>query len=334
MNLTDLRDVLDERSHHARIPAGLERMAGVRARVSAIRQRRAAAIGALALAGLMIIWYGLVAQRSPGTVAVRPVSSPASGYRLIDGFPEYADGAKVVATANASTHDVLRVTAIAGELGFAFVTRCALPAGFALILRSSANGAPLGDVTCGATFRPGDDMLASIGARAGDRITFVFSAVQTQYYQLPADGSPAPASNSSTLPDGTVSVAVMRRLDFAAYPFPPRPARLAPLSVDRAANGATAVTVIDSMPNPLAPIEVPVVVAGNADLDMVAQTPGFLRVYLDGRLQERAEWWDYAQGVYAVTLRPNEVGSRTLTLRLVPEHMTGAWRAVLHTPQS
>jgi hypothetical protein len=332
MNVTDLRDILDERSHAARIPAGLERMAGVRARVSAIRQRRVAAIGALAVVTLVIIGYGLTRPHAPhaGLAAVHPTASPSFGYHLVNGFPEYADGAKVVATGSASTRvGVIRVTAAAAELGFVFATRCQVPDGVELSLNWTANGNKIVEGTCGGSFRTDPGMWQSPGTRAGDRVEFVVTIVAVQ-----------PGPSSGPVPDGTFSVAVMRRLDYAAYPLPPRPARLAPLAKNPAAGldprvGQATGKVIDSVPaDPKAPVEIKIPVAANAALDMVAQTPGYLLVYADGLLQARAEWWDYEQLVYGASLRAGEQGSRTVTVRLVPEHMTGAWRAVLYSGQT
>jgi hypothetical protein len=132
----------------------------------------------------------------------------------------------------------------------------------------------------------------------------------------------------------------MRRLAYADYPFPPRPVRLDPLPADPVVGadgqvGRDARKIVDSVAaNPGAPVELRVPVPANAALDMVAQTPGFLRVYADGRLQAGAEWWDYDQSVYGTTLRTGEQGTRTVTLRFVPEHMTGTWRAVLYSGQT
>jgi hypothetical protein len=319
MNVTDLQDVLDDRSHPARIPAGLERMAGVRARVSAIRQRRVAVIGALATVVLMIIWYAQLRPdvRRTDLVTAPPIVAASFGYHLIDGFPEYADGAKVIATGSASTQvGLIRVTAVAASLGFVLATRCQVARRGGLSLTWTANGDQLSQGDCGATLH-----LDTARWQAGEPVDFVVRIASTE---------PGP------VPDGTFAVAVMSRVAYADYPFPPRPARLEPLPEpadgrDQRYTGQ----VIDSVAaNPDAPVEVRLPVAGNASLDMVAQTPGMLRIYTDGLLQAGAEWWDYGQSVYDATLRPGEQGARTVTLRLVPQHMTGAWRAVLYNGQT
>jgi hypothetical protein len=234
---------------------------------------------------------------------------------MVDGFPEYALGAKVVATGSASTEvGVIKVTADAAALGFVFATRCEVPTGADLLLTWSANGTALSTGTCGATTHPDTSRLPS----TGQRVEFVVTIASTK---------PGP------IPDGTVSVAVMSRIDYADYPFPPRPARLTPLSVKLAAGRDP--RVIDSVAaDPDAPVEVSVAVVGVTWLDMVGQTPGFLRVYTDGLLTAKAEWWDYDQLVYGAALSSDEQGTRTLTLRFVPQHMTGAWRAFLYSGQT
>jgi hypothetical protein len=327
MNLIDLRDVLDDRSHPARIPAGLERMSGVRARVSAIRQRRAVAIAAFGVVVLVIIGYGLLPPDGPhpGLAVSHPAPVNTVGYSILDGFPEYANGAEVVATASASTRvGVLRVAAAATSLGFVFVTRCQLTGAAQLSLRWAANGNTLNEGSCGATFQAEPTLLRSIVTDTRGRIEFEVTVAH---------------GGRATVPDGTFSVAVMRRLDYATYPFPPRPGTLAPLARYPGADQDPRVDpdtgrIIDSVAaNPDAPVEVSLPVPPNAVLDMVAQTPGFLLVYADGLLQARGEWWDYDQSVSGTSLRVGEKGTRLVTLRLVPEHVTGAWRAVLYSGQ-
>jgi hypothetical protein len=213
------------------------------------------------------------------------------------------------------------VSAVAGELGFSLAERCQVNTDVQLVVSWSANGQKISEGSCGGTFRPDPTIWQTIRSQVGAEIEFV-ATVSTP--------RPAPA------PDGTFAVAVMRRVDFGSYLFPPRPAQLRPLDPDpaggldprlRSGRG----TVIDSVPGaPNAPVQLPgVLVSPDAPLDVVAQTPGILLVYVDNVAQARAEWWDYDQTPYGATLQPGELSSRTVTLRLVPQHMTGAWRAVL-----
>jgi hypothetical protein len=241
---------------------------------------------------------------------VRPTAS--IGYQLIDGFPEYALGAKVVATGTASTGaGVIRVTAVTAALGFVLATRCKVRQGADLLLTWTANGNEVSSAPCGATSRPDPNRLPS----TGEPVEFVVTI---------ASAKPGP------MPDGSVSVAVMSRVDYADYPLPPRPAKLAALPTKLVAGRDP--RIIDSIAtDPDAPVEIKLTVVGDTWLDMVAQTPGYLRVYANGSLQDQADWWDYEQLVYSATL---PVGTRLVTLRFVPEHMTGAWRAFLYSGQT
>jgi hypothetical protein len=340
MNVTDLRYLLDEQSHPARMPAGLERMAGVRARVTAIRQRRIVIAGTLASIVLMVVGYALVSPPAPdrGPATGRPDPAASPGYRVIDGFPEYAGGARIVATANASTGlGIIQVTAVAGDLGFALAQRCDVPADIELQLGWSANGRRLTETSCrgGAPFRPDAAAWRMAGVRPGERVKFTVEIILAQRIATaaaPGGADPTPVP----VPGGTFAVAVMRRVAFASYPLPPRPAALAPLeqnpglAADPRAGSDTG-TVVDGVPDsPNRPVTIRLLVAPNAPVEMVAQTPGLLLVYVDGRLQVRGEWWDYDQRATGAVLRPGEVANQVVTLRLVPEHMTGDWRMIVH----
>jgi hypothetical protein len=73
-------------------------------------------------------------------------------------------------------------------------------------------------------------------------------------------------------------------------------------------------------------------------IDIVAQTPGLLHVRVNGVRVATGEWWDYEMsgfGMYGdqggqwkaefgLNLRPGQ----SVTVELVPEHITGAWQVV------
>ncbi|MEV4658358.1 hypothetical protein [Micromonospora sp. NPDC049301] len=125
MNLTDLTQVLDERSGE---PAAQdrhdERLRGVRAKVVARRRRRIATWTTCAVVAL----GGVVAAAVlPG---LRPDVTPApadstSPVRIIDGFPEYANGARLVAVESAALPKRrVELTIVPTTLDLVVSTRC------------------------------------------------------------------------------------------------------------------------------------------------------------------------------------------------------------------
>ena len=70
---------------------------------------------------------------------------------------------------------------------------------------------------------------------------------------------------------------------------------------------------------------------------MRAQTPGVLRVLLDGAEVGRGYWWDYRQDVtwssanlHLPILNRLEVWGDRFDLTVIPERMTGAWAVALY----
>jgi len=316
MNLTDLRDELDARSTPADDLLGSVRLAGVQTRIQAIRRRRVAGVAA-AFAVVAAVFIGYATM--PRTSALpEPATTPSPA--TVNGFAEYAIGAKVVATGTASMHDSISLTAVAGERGFTFTQRCAVY-DEKLFVKLRINGHDIGGSSCspggGSFYTMADETWDDLGVRPGDRVTITARL----------EGARSPAT---VIPDGDFSVAVMARVAVEDYPFPPRPAVLQPLS-EAAGNvwPEHSIAVVESDPvDPNATRIVTVTLPKGAELslDMVAQTPGSLRVLVNGKHLQDAEWWTYDLGIVAATLS----GDRTVTLTFQPERMTGAWRAVIH----
>jgi hypothetical protein len=321
MNLTDLRDELDARSVPDDDPFGPARLAGVHGRIRTIRRRRVGGVAA-AIAAVVAIVIGYGTLPRPAALP-EPATTPSPS--LVNGFPEYAAGAKVVATGTTAMSRTLTLTAVAGDRGFSFTHRCTLTDEYLMVRWRIAGRNDSSGASCstdgGGSYRPDDAFWAQAGIRPGDTVTFVA--------WVEWDGR---KPRSTPLPDGTFSFAVMRRLAFEEYPLPPRPAVLEPLS-EAAANisPAGAIAVVESDPaTPNAARSIAVAVPAGAILDIGAQTPGTMRVLVDGKLLATAEWWSYDLGISGYTLRDGEKGTRRLTLTFQPEHMTGAWRAVIH----
>jgi hypothetical protein len=322
VNLTDLRDELDARSVPGEGLLDQARLSGVQARIGAIRRRRmAGTAAALVVVTAVVIGYGVL----PWTSAT---PAPGEGPSVVDGFPEYAVGARVVATGSAPLQDRITMTAAVGERGVAVTSRCEdVPDTVSVWLVWRANGRQVASMTCGAGGYSTTDPTewAKVGARPGEPVAFT---VEVDRVTQPGTGPDQVVAVSG----GTFTVAVMDRLPFEDYPFPPRPAELVPFS--RAAENVQpdgALAVVESDPaDPNATRTVTVTVPVGARLDMAAQTPGLLRVSVGGRTVTTGEWWDYDVGIQGYVLRDGEVGTGSVTITFTPQHMTGAWRAVIH----
>jgi hypothetical protein len=317
MNLTDLRATLDDRSSEAAhaVAAGT-RIEGVRARVRATRQRRAA-VGALAVVAALAIGYavvtrGLIDSRpQPATTTPPPTLS-------VNGFPEYANGAHLIGSRTAAFAEEMAFTVDGSPRGWALAARCtSSEPDRELWVRWQINGQLLTSHSCtdqgGSTVRP-DMSRFDPDWRRPDLTSTITARMEA------TDGKPLPA--------GTFSVAISERLPYEGYPLPPRPAALRPLDPAPAVNvdPAYGIASVDSDPDdPTRSKTLVLDLAAGASIDMVSQTPGYLHVIVDGTEIATGEWWDYDLAIYGLTIdRP---GRHTITF--VPEHLSGAWRAVI-----
>ncbi|MFR9777207.1 hypothetical protein ACL02O_14235 [Micromonospora sp. MS34] len=336
MNLTDLTQVLDERSgeriKHVRHDA---RLRGVRAKVLARRRRRIATWTACALVALggvvgAAVVPGLHTDRTPA-----PADSSSPG-RIIEGFPEYAHGARLVAVKSAALPQRrVELTIVPSTLDLVVSTRCDYPL---LQEQLSINGHVYeshGD--CGAVqMGPGWDRY---GVVVGKPATFVLTITGTR----PLDQSgeirtQVPAS-------GTFGLAIGERTPLDQYPLPSRPSgALGPLALPA---GCTEVpcqgfVIIRSDPaDPSRPVEQTVTWKTIDSIAMDAQTPGLLHLRVNGTEIKTGRWWDYAgysDGMYGdqdgrwkrdfgLDLRPGD----PVTIEIVPERITGAWQVIFAT---
>jgi hypothetical protein len=146
------------------------------------------------------------------------------------------------------------------------------------------------------------------------------------------------------IPDtGTFGLAIGERVPFDQYPLPPRPSGpLAPLPEVLPA-GCTeelcpdAVIIRSDPADPTRSVRRTLTWAALGSVDMIAQTPGLLHLRINDLDVTTGEWWDYAMsgsGMYGdkdddwkrfgLSLRPGD----SVTIDVVPEHMTGAWQVV------
>ncbi|MBM0227028.1 MULTISPECIES: hypothetical protein [Micromonospora] len=338
MNLTDLKQVLDERSggsaehvmHHVRLH-------GVRAKVVARRRRRIATWATCAVVALAGIAAAAVVPGLRADVTPTPADSP-SPVRTIEGFPEYAWGARVVAAESAALPERrIELTIVPTTLDLVIFTRCAGTGdNVEPDEKVSVNGHFLFGGGCGGSSRQmsWDGLDVAVGKPA----TFVMTIAGAKRF----DGTDlVPVA----IPDsGTFGLAIGVRIPFDQYPLPPRPSGpLDPLHQTLMA-GCTerlcpdAVIVRSDPADPTRPVQRTLTWKTIDSVDMLSQTPGLLHVRVNGVEIITGEWWDYAMSSsgrfgdrrgawkreFGLDLKPGD----PVTIEIVPEHITGAWQVV------
>jgi RNA polymerase sigma-70 factor (sigma-E family) len=129
-----------------------------------------------------------------------------------------------------------------------------------------------------------------------------------------------------TLPDkGFVAVGIGEPVARDRYPFPKRPRRLPDL--DRKAAEAIGGTVLQAGGAQTVQLDARAGYSFRAQ----AQSPGLLRIRMDGRGITTFEWWDYRATVqeWAMPAATPYGGEEATTLTVVAEHMTGDWILVV-----
>ncbi|WP_410809630.1 hypothetical protein [Micromonospora sp. 067-2] len=343
MNLVDLQRVLEERSddsaehvmHHLRLH-------GVQAKVLARRRRRIATWATCAVVALAGIAATAVVSGLRADLAPAPVDTPPR-VRTIEGFPEYANGARVVAAKSAALPERrVEVTVVPTTLDLVVFSRCD-SAGEEVVLEMAltVNGHDFSGGTCAGALRPRGwkDMDVAVGRPA----TFVMTITRAKRAGSAEAGDvqvPIPAV-------GAFGLAIGERVPFDRYPLPPRPAALGPLDQAFPAGCTEAAcpqaVILRSDPaDPTRPVRQTVTWKTMGSIDMVAQTPGLLHLSVNGVQITTAEWWDYTRGgngmygdrdggwkrEFGLDLRAGD----PVTVEAVPEHLTGAWQVVL-TPE-
>jgi hypothetical protein len=315
MNLTELRDVLDERSatDHSDFP-GHRMLDGVHHRLRIRRRRRQIAAGSATALAVAAVGMGtlIVPDHQRGTSAVAPAQ-----VRTIDGFPEYDSGHRVIATKTAlppAKSVTLTFTPTTVD-GLSFLTRCEGDHPHAL----SLNGRPVsqGEQCSGFVTLPkaGKELHLAAGKPATLVLTFTEGA-----------------------PTAEFGLAVGVPVNPAAYPYPPRPATLQPLELPAdnptAADPTVRAHVLRSDPaDPQAPVTRTFAWTG-ADTTVHANTPGAIKVTINGTTVDTCRFWDYSLAACAVGGAPGARIRRgdTVVLTAVPDGMTGDWAVVIEDP--
>ncbi|MFD5826145.1 hypothetical protein [Lentzea sp. NPDC060358] len=312
MNLTDLTEVLRDRAQLPDSPHEA-RMAGVRARVSSTRRKRAVAGAACVVLALVGIVYATLPrpQALPG-----PAVPPRS-------LPEYQLGTRLVGQAWGdlpATTVTLRF--VPKSLDLSVFTRCETGSDDLLVISTTINDHPYtGKSSCGATSHP--TVPEDFGVVLGQPSVIVLTVVGRQ-------GSPTPEDPFPVLPppaSGSFAVGIGEAVPVDEYPFPPRPQTLETFEPKYP---APEVELRSDPANPAGRREFPVTWPGSSGMRAQLNTPGRLRVLVDGVEVIDLRGWSYE--VSSMEIFPNAAKGelqfaqgQSVTITVITERVTGDW---------
>ncbi|RAS69725.1 hypothetical protein C8D87_10124 [Lentzea atacamensis] len=314
MNLTDLSEVLrdraelDDSSHEAR-------MAGVRARVSATRRRRA-------VAGVAFVVLTLVGAVYAVLPRVGPPPEPAVPTRSL---PEYRYGTRLLAQAWGdlpSTSATIRF--VPKSVDLTLFTQCDIEQNKRLLVDVTVNGRSMYDEnrTCGSVT---STTWSSFGVVPGQPsvITLTVAGEQGESESWPPPLLPLPAS-------GTFAVGIGEAVQVSDYPSPPRPQTLEKLSENR---HGVAIELRADPVEPAAKKEITVEWPGSNLMLVQMNTPGRLRVLVNDIVvtdlshwaynvhQTQVDRYDWETGINGLQLSKGQL----VKITVIPERTTGDW---------
>ncbi|MEV0456470.1 SigE family RNA polymerase sigma factor [Catellatospora methionotrophica] len=305
-------------------PAGNERLAGVRRRIVAQRRGRlasAAAAVAVFLAG--VVGYALGPRGEPEGLA---------------GVPDYYQGYRV--TERAQTTFAERsgeLTLTPSSLDLAFFPACTHSGYDQQRLQISVwvGGYSLGAVDCatdGLSFEhritPATETLRSAGVEVGKPITVQFNLDVRYAYtgsSVVIDPSPTPVPS-----DGVLALLVGEMAGFGEVELPDRPQTLPVLDRPAYASGTSVLITADGPRTATLDWR-----SGGVRIMARSQTPGVLRVRINGVLVDVKTWWDYEQQTWQSEFAPASDDAKArgltaqypdrLTITVEPDQLTGDW---------
>ncbi|WP_027346058.1 hypothetical protein [Hamadaea tsunoensis] len=342
----DLKELMEQRSAGAPSLDGL-RMISVRARIVR-RRRRLAASAVAAVAAVAVLVTGLIIGTPAHRSAPTPAATPSP--RTINGFPEYASGARVIASGRqAYSAGPLTLTwtptSTSNEITIFHSCSFHAPEGTQLFLKVKLNGRGFAGFSCsdggdGSTGRWKVDEWSKYGVVLGTPATLTVTADKAATFR----NGPTPGSSPIAVPDDAViGVAVGESVAFDEYPLPPRPSVLPSLEIPVGTHHGDDLRNLDddlftSADDVTAPITRQIIWTGSFDLTMGSATPGILRATVDGVEVDTCSFWLYSQQSCGITLTAagpdvggttfpglREKAGQVVTLTITPEHVTGPW---------
>ncbi|MDI1465980.1 SigE family RNA polymerase sigma factor [Catellatospora sp. KI3] len=314
------------------IPAGNERLAAVRGRITQRRRNRLATLAAACLVVLAAV-TGYV-------VAPRPPRSPQDLQDTLSAVPEYFRGHHIAARGAAPlTGGTATFTWTPSTLDVWFYPDCAAESAPDVVLVLSVNGRQplmthcdpdnsLDFASTTATRVEPEDMTATWGVRVGEPATVTLTAVTAKDFDI--TNPYRDIADVADLPRGVMAFLVAEAVPFEQYRLPDRPATLAPLP--SLSPDPDAVTLRSG-----GPVEVttdwhggPLTLTGRS------QTPGLLRISVNGVPVTTQSWYDYgaASTQFVITDLADDHWRRlglvfpsgsAVTVTVTPEHVSGDW---------
>ncbi|HWO66938.1 MAG TPA: hypothetical protein VNO31_43585 [Umezawaea sp.] len=317
MNLTDLTEVLRD---HADVPGAPPdaRLAGVRAKVTTTRRRRAVAGAACVVLAFLGVVYAVAPQHGRLSEPALPVRS----------FPEYQGGTKLVAQAWAELPSTsATVTFVPKSLDLRVASLCDIGYNRSLLVHITVNGKTLVAGGCdGAVTSAG---WAGLGVVVGQPSVVTLTVDGEQDHSV-TTGAPTLAPP----PDGVFGIAVGEAVPVDEYPLPPRPATLEPLTTSL---GDPETAVSADPGDPTARKEITVIWPGDRMLLAQVNTPGRLRVLVDDvQVLDYSHWSYEAEGAYSLMsdswaeehgIAP--VVGAPVRITVIPERVTGDWEVIV-----
>ncbi|HEX6197622.1 MAG TPA: hypothetical protein VFZ37_17020 [Jiangellaceae bacterium] len=325
MQADDLRTVLAERAADADrgAPTVDMRLAGVRGKARKIRARRLASAGVAVAAAVVI-------AISVGNPAILRADDPEPANPSSDlVLPDYYQGGVKTGEARVEGPSTTSsVTVTPGALPVVLLVECDRSVSFT-VTKDEAGAEPL---LLGGECAD-DGQIAGTLERAAPDEEPLIEPDEPVTLTLTVDGvyDEAHQFTPGVLPDGGVVLGVYESVPWEEYQFPSRPAELVDLA-DLMGDGPRNGQVVESVEDPNEPVTITRFVGDGVSIDLRSQTPGRMKIYIDGEEVGSATFWDYTgmssqyetgwQGGEYVNL-PEE----GVEITFVPQDFTGAWRA-------
>ncbi|MCP2324653.1 RNA polymerase sigma-70 factor (sigma-E family) [Hamadaea flava] len=312
-------------------PAGAARLAAVQDRIQHARQRRIVSIASVCAVVLaLVLGYAINPAHN---VVPAPIASATS--RLINGFPEYALGNRVVATGTATDETTpTKLSWVASTSDFSVYMRCRASAATYIRVTFETTSGQLGQMGCDATPdgpRTGigtaiawpTENVMNAGVTAGAYVVMTVSLAITK--------RPAPA-------DVVVDVAVGERMAWSDYPFPAKPKVLQELDSNRLDQSPKALELRPPAADASQTVKTVGLTWGTQYKIHISQrAPGILRLMVAGVEVMSCGNWSWETGGCGYTLDPKDPDllaklpalrpGEEFEIAIVPEHVSADWAA-------
>lgn len=325
MNTGDLRALLAERAVDADggAPTVDARLAGARGKARKIRARRLAGAGIAAVA-TMAIAIGI------GNPAILQSDDPEPVNPSDDlVLPDYVHGGVKIGEARVQGPSTTSsVTVTPGTLPLVLVVKCDRSVSFSVTKdETGAEPIRLSGGQCAEQEQrtstleraaPGDEEL--IEPDEPVTLTITVDGVYDEAHDL----------TPGIRPGGGVVLGIYESVPWDEYQFPARPAELVDLDGVMSAplRGGR---VVESAADPNEPVTTQFVGDG-VSIDLRSQTPGRMKIYIEGEEVGSATFWDYTgmSSQYETGWEGGEYAklpAEGVEITFVPQDFTGAWRA-------